>query len=219
MNASPRILKIAALVAVLAAAAPHFFFEPSLILHMRGEMDAWIGIAVWAPAILASVAFFFGVEFGARKELTRPIDPMKRAFIVLVAALVGIVICAAATTERWSGMSDLMPPDLHLALGLFSALGVLRALFYQGFLQHRVLTSFAPGARVAVLLAAELLVVLPFALQANPHDAVGMLLLFGAVEGLVAALAYEVGYSVRVAIALRALYGFAFVWFQQAYLL
>lgn len=208
-------------VAVIAASAPHAFFAPPLQLHMEGQMQAWLGIAVWAPAILAGVAFFFGVEFGGRNEerATSVLPPTRAA--VLVLAVLGYVMAAAVLhIDRWTGMATMRPWDeLQVVLPLFVVLGALRALFFQGFVQQRVLAALPSASRVAVLCGLELLIALPFLASGNTSQVALGLLPLVLTDALLGAITHEIGYPVRIAMLVRAFAGGAFIWFQQAMLL
>lgn len=216
-----RLPWVVTFVAVLAAAAPHFFFAPPLQLHMDGQLQAWLGIAIWAPAILAGVGFFFGVEFGRRGDGPYASTPPATRTAVLLLALLGYLLLAAVLHEpRWTGMQALRPwGELRAALPLFAALGALRAIFWQGFVQDRVLGQHSVGARSAALLAMEVAVAAPFLLSGEPAIVAAGLLPLVAAEALAAALAFELGFTVRGVMAVRAAIGAAFVWFQQALLL
>lgn len=217
---STNTLVIITVVAVLAAAAPHFFFAPPLQLHMEGQMQAWLGIAVWPSAILAAVGFFFGVEFGDRYEVSDIIEPPTRAAI-LVGALVGVLMLTASLdTSRWTGMDTMRPwEELQTVLPLFAGLGALRAIFWQGFVQHRALRGDGRVGRVLSIIILEMVVVLPFCFSADPQTVLTGLVPLVLAEALLGVTSHEVGAPLRVTLLLRAVAAVAFVWFQQALLL
>ncbi len=218
---SPKTARWITAIAILAAAAPHAFFAPPLQLHMEGQLQAWLGIAVWAPAILAGVAFFFGVEFGSRNDArAESVDPATRSGAVIGAMIAFLVLAAALHVDRFSDMGTMRPwAELKTALPLFAGLGVLRAVFWQGFVQNVVLRDTSTGLRVTLLAVLELLVVVPFLASGNTSAVASGLLPLVAGEALLAALSHELGYSVRVTLLVRAAAGLAFIWFQQATLL
>lgn len=208
-------------IAIIVAAAPHAFFAPPLQLHMEGQMQAWLGIAVWAPAILAGVAFFFGVEFGARdEERTSAIDPNLRATALIGATIAYLVFAAGLHADRWTGMAGMRPWDeLSTLLPLFALLGALRGLFFQGFVQDRVMSDSPSGGRVAMVIVLELMIVAPFLVSADAATIAAGLMPLVAAEALLGAISFEVGYPVRIAMLVRAIAGVAFIWFQQVTLL
>ena len=211
-----RTTAIAASVGILVAALPHAFFPPPLHLHMIGHVDGFYGIAVWAPAILAGVAFFFGVEFGAH----RPPDevratPERRAAILAVACVVYVVALAEAF-----GLYDLAPAqtpaDLPLVMAMYAGLWAIESLFWQGVLQHHVLARRSSGARVLAVTVLPVLVLAPFAISG---EAVGAMLFAVALARYIAALAFELGSRVLSCMLLSAALGALFIWFQQVMLL
>lgn len=217
---SPSTGLIVTAVAVIVAAAPHVFFAPPLQLHMEGQMQAWLGIAVWAPAILAGVGFFFGVEFGSRDDRRDGMDPAVRAAVLVVAVLAYVMLAAVLHVDRWTDMAAMRPwGHLQTALPLFAGLGVLRAVFWQGFVQHKVLTNMASGARVAALCGLELVVAAPYLMSGDTTAVATGLLPLVAAEAMLGATAHELGYPVRVSILVRAIAGASFIWLQQALLL
>jgi hypothetical protein len=208
-------------IAVIAAAAPHAFFAPPLQLHMEGQMQAWLGIAVWAPAILSGVAFFFGVGFGRRNDaLDDQLTPETRT-VLLVALILAFVVATAGMYELlWVEMEAMRPwAELKTVLPLFAALGLMRGVFWQGFAQDRVMSKMPAARRVLALVVLEVAVVLPFVVQGKTDSVLFNMVPIVALEALVAAVAYEAGFRVRSVMALRAVCGLALVWFQQAMLL
>lgn len=205
------------LVAVIAAATPHAFFAPPLQLHMSGQMQAWLGIAVWAPAILAGVAFFFGVEF--REHLPRRLPETVRTAGVMLVPILFAIYMAARFDELFSGMAGMRPWDeLSTLLPVYAVIGALHALFWQGFVQHRVLPDAGPAARIAIVTLLNVAVFAPFAIQGDATVVTGLLPTV-AVESILITGLFETGVSVRSCMIARALCGAAFIWFQQAMLL
>jgi hypothetical protein len=207
----------ATLASIVAAAAPHAFFAPPLQLHMAGEMQQWLGLAVWTPAILAGVAFFFGVEFTARFERDK-IPGNAAVAIVLVLLIAHMLFLASVFEKLWTDMGSLTPwGELAKAMPLFAVLGAMQALFFQGFVQRRVLENVVPRLRVPIVALLGATVFVPY--MATAPAAAPLLLTVYFFEGLLVALAFEGGFPVWAAMILRAVCGAAFVWFQQAMLL
>lgn len=210
---SPKALWAIALLAIVAAAAPHFFFPPPLRLHMQSVMQGYFGIAVWAPAILASVAFFVGTDLGTRLPSSH--DPTLRT-VALVLAPIAYAVALAAVLERyWSDMETMRPwGELLTALPMFAALHGLLAIFWQGLVQRRLLIDWPRPARWLTVVALELCIWAPFLVQA-PQDFLGRLLPAMGLQAAIAAGLYEAGAPTWAAVLVRAIMGLAFVWFQQ----
>lgn len=135
--------------------------------------------------------------------------------------LIAFLLGSAMLTERlWTDMESMRPwKELKVALPLFAGLGALRAVFWQGFVQDRLFSKASIAIAVVALSVLELVVVLPFFTAGN-FDSVALILIpLALLEALLAAIAYEVGLSVRSVMLVRALAGLGFVWFQQALLL
>ena len=206
-----------AIAGTMIAAGPHAVFPPPLELHMAGDMQGWLGISVWAPAILAGIAFFFGVEFGARIDRDR-IAPSTAAAATIGIILAQIVYFAMLFEQGWTDMGPLTPwGELERALPLYAALGALQTLFWQGYVQHRAATHLATGPRVAAVAALNTAIYLPFFLTAP--DAAPMLLAALGVEAVLAATVFELGVPVWATAIVRAIGAAGFIWFQQATLL
>jgi hypothetical protein len=216
---SPVMTWLIVIVAIVAAALPHAFFPTPLQLHMVGDLQAWLGIAVWAPAILAGVAFFFGVEFGAHVEPPR-LSREGRAAAVVLAPIVFSIYMAARFEPMFSNMAEMRPWDqLTTAIPLYAVAGGLHALFWQGYVQDRAMANAPAALRVVAVTLLNLLVFAPFVIEGEMSAAVGELLPTVALESILVAAVFETGASVRSCMIARALCGVAFIWFQQATLL
>lgn len=218
-NISSRLLWVITILATIVAAAPHMFFPPPLELHMAGDMQAWLGISIWAPAILAGVAFFFGVEFGTKIDPEKP-DIFPVNVVVAVLSLILYLSYLAEMYElSWTQMEAMRPwTELQTALPMYAVLGALLALFWQGFVQHRVMSAMSRGWRIALVTALSAAVYLPF-LATGQHDDNGLFFSAMAIEGFIAACVFETGIPTWGIMLLRAAFGIAFIWFQQALLL
>ena len=205
--------------AIVVAAAPHAFFRPPLQLHASGEFDGFFGIAAWAPAILAGVAFFFGVEFSSRREDAPPLSGAARGTIVMVSLVVLAVVLAQVFEQKWVDMAGLRPwGELRVALPMYAGLFALQSLFWQGYVQHRALSGLGRGVRLIATALAPALVLLPFLLNAEAQAVLTLIAVTTLGHAAVAAL-FEAGFAVRACMAVAAVYGAMFIWFQQAVLL
>ena len=219
-NAPTRVHVIAAMGAIVAAGAPHAFFLPPTLLHHLGQMQAWLGIAVWAPAILAGVAFFFGAEFSSRDDtLDGSITPEARAMVVLGLMLVALMLTAHLCGPWWTYQFVSPWEELRLALPMFAALGALRAVFWQGWVQQFLLRGRTKVARLALPIVGELAVVAPFfvpAQEASRVDYLHVLVPIALAEAVVGAVSHHVGCRVRTTMLARATLAAGAVWFQQS---
>lgn len=217
-EAEPTNSKMQALIvlaAMVVAAAPHAFFAPPLQLHMEGALDGFYGISSWAPAILGGLAFFFGVEFGA-KRADAGLSVAARGTLLAVLLVVLAIVTAEVFESKWVQMAGLRPwEELRVALPMYAGLFALQSLFWQGFVQHRAAAPLSPALRVVVATLLPALLYLPFLLHGTT-DAVLALTAVAALSHLAAALLYEAGFAVRACMAASALYGLMFIWFQQA---
>lgn len=205
--------------AIVVAAAPHAFFRPPLQLHASGEFDGFYGIAAWAPAILAGVAFFFGVEFGARRRDAKPMSGAARGTLVTVLLVMLAVVLAQVFEPKWVEMSGLRPWDeLRVALPMYAGLFALQSLFWQGYVQHRTLSGLGRGPRLVAATLLPALVLMPFMLNA-PTPSVLTLIGVTTLGHAATAALFEAGFAVRACMAVAAVYGAMFIWFQQAVLL
>lgn len=202
------------ILAVVGASIPHFFFPTPLELHLQHNFRGWIGIAVWAPAILGGMGFMLGADFDDRIE--RPpswfmASGLAAAFTPILFGAFIFMLFPHLSTD----MAENRPWDeLQKALPLYAGIGALQVPFWQGIIQQKLTSKWHPAARIALLIAAEVLIFLPFIRMTNIVDT-GFLFVQAAAAGFAAA-AYETGLSVKMMMIVRALMGLAFVWFQQA---
>lgn len=217
---SPKLTWVIVAVALATAAAPHFFFPPPLQLHAQGLHEGWLGISVWAPAILAGVAFFFGVEFSTRnEEAAERFEPATRVGVSTIFVIFYFILVTAIYPDGAADMSGMRPWDeLKIAIPLYAALRALETLFWQGFVQQRALANVSRWPRALTVAAFGAAIYLPFALAVEIPVLTGLIALLFA-ESLIAALAFELGFRVRAVMLIRAVCGAAFIWFQQATLL
>lgn len=208
-----------AVAAVIGAAAPHLFLSHPHELYRLGEQQAWIGMTVWAPAFLAAVALFF--ETGLRGHVVRPaVDAAARtAAAVLVPMVVTAVLVSLRHTPDWipaTWLRSLVP-----AMALYGFVHAVEALFWQGFVQSRVLgaEAAAPGAeagatlvRVLTVTVGTALVWLPFAQSTGLEAALGGYVLDAALIGLATAALFELGIETRWCMLARGAMGAGLAW-------
>ncbi len=203
-----------AILAVVGASIPHFFFASPLELHLQHNFRGWIGIAVWAPAILGGMGFMLGADFDDRIE--RPpnwfmASGMAAAFAPILYGMFIFLLFPHLSSD----MGDTRPWDeLKKALPLYAGIGALQVPFWQGIIQQKLTSEWHPAARIAVLIVLEVLIFLPFIRMTNIVDT-GFIYVQAGAAGFAAA-AYETGLSVKMMMLVRAIMGLAFVWFQQA---
>lgn len=206
-------------VGVIAAAIPNFIFPSPLQLHLEGNMRGWIGLAVWAPAVLAGLAFFQGVELSER--VREPSDS-PWAHVMRLGAVMGWIVFLAVHFEPWwTQMGDLRPVDeLQKALPLHAGLGALQVLFWQGIYQAGLAKAWTPAARMLGLAVLNAAVAAPFLMHASSMmdpmtHVVVPLVIWHVLLGVIA----ETGLSLRALMAFGAIFGGTWVWFQQALLI
>lgn len=214
-----RTLPAVVLVGILAAMAPHFFFASPLQLHLDGNMKGWLGIAVWAPAVLAGLAFFNGVEFSGRVSEPR-LSPWRPFFLVMI-PVVWVTFLGVLYADWWTNMGSMRPwGELQKVLPLHAGLAALQVLFWQGIVQERLGRSWPAAVRVGVVAALNVAVVAPFALHpAGMVDAVTHVIVPVGLGQFLIAFWAELGLRHRSTMIVAAAFGGAWIWFQQALLL
>lgn len=204
-------------LALIAAMVPHFFFTTPLDLHMYGDMDAWIAIAVWAPSMLAGAGFFDAGEFGDAFE-RRSLERLRVAALAATPFLY-LLIVAILFKPYWTGMPRVPWDELMLAVPLFAGTWALMAVYWQGLVQHRLLADKSPALRVSLIAVGHLVVFGPWVMHTGLEAAVTGYLSAITLAGLIGAVIFELGSSVRAVMLVNALMGAAFIWVQQAKLL
>ncbi|MEZ4461012.1 MAG: hypothetical protein R3E66_15055 [bacterium] len=214
-----RWTKPLAWIALAAAAVPHIFFASPLQLHLEGNMKGWLGLAVWEPAILAGVAFFVGVEFSGR--VTPVKNPMHKNAALVIAPLLWILFLALRFEPWWTNMGTMRPTaELQKVLPLHAALGAMQVLFWQGVMQGGLLVNKGVVGRVGGVVTLSTAVSLPYVLHGSSLiEPWTMVILPLALWQLLIALVAETGASYRVMMVVGALFGAAWVWFQQSLLI
>lgn len=214
-----RYLPAVVLVGVLAAMAPHFFFGSPLQLHLEGNMKAWLGIAVWAPAVLAGLAFFNGVEFSGRVAEPR-LSPWRPFFLVMI-PVVWVTFLGVTYADWWTDMGSMRPwNELQKVLPMHAGLAALQVLFWQGIVQERLGRSWPAAVRVGVVTALNVAVVAPFVLNPSTMvDPVQHVIVPVAIGQLLIAILAELGLQHRTTMIVASAFGGAWIWFQQALLL
>jgi hypothetical protein len=157
------------------------------------------------------------VEFREHLE-PRRFSETTRTAAIMVAPILFAIYMAARFEEMFGGMAGMHPWDqLTTALPLYAVMGALHALFWQGFVQKRVLEDAVPALRILAVTLLNVAVFAPFAIEGE--GVWSGLLPTVAVESILIAGVFETGASVRSCMIARALCGVAFIWFQQAALL
>jgi len=213
-NSTSKSSWVVAAVAWIAAIGPHFFFSNPLELHMRGDMESWIAIAVWSPAMLAAAGFFDAGEFSDafdRSELAR-----FRAMALVAVPFAVMFLVSSQYRPLWTDMPRRPWDELATALPLFAGLWALTSVYWQGLVQLRLLSSLSPVARVAIVVVAHASIVTPFALHTGIGPAVQGYITSYAVAGLLTAVVFELGASVRATMLIHGILGAMYIWFQQA---
>lgn len=201
-------------IAIVAAAVPHYFFPTPLELVMLSNEKGWLGITVWAPAILGGMGFFLGAEFSAKFE-RRPkyflYSGLAAAFAPLVLGMVIFGLYPYLSTD----MAGRHPwNDLKVAIPLTAAVFALQAPFWQGIVQSQIMADWKPVARVATIVVLAVMIWLPFLHLNGLTDT--HFLFIQAAEALLAALVFELGATVGLTALARGLMGVSYVWFHQA---
>ncbi len=206
-------------IALIAAAAPHFFFASPMQLHLEGNMKGWLGLIIWAPAILAGIAFFLGVEFSGRVREVKN-QQLANATLVLV-PLAWIIFLALWFESWWTQMQGLRPmAELQKVLPLQAGLAALQVLFWQGIVQSHISPKVGPTGRVLIVVGLHVAITIPFVLHPSALVHPWADVIFPtAVWSLLIALVAETGVPHRTTMAVAAIFGAAWVWFQQALLL
>ena len=211
-----RNLGIFVAVTLIAAALPHYYFTPPLALHLAGDFKGWLGIAVWAPAILAGMAFLIGVGFGEKLEPAGwNIPPALRPAIYVLAP----VLYAVVIVGLYPNLSNDLPytpwNELAQALPLHAAMAGLQVTFWQGLLQKRLMDRQSPELRVSIITMLSVAIWIPFA-HLTSWDILGYAIIAIGVEAFLTAIIFEIGATVGMTMIIRAVLGLVYVWFQQA---
>lgn len=203
---------LVAAVAVLAATIPHAFLDHPLAMVGQSEPQVWIGMAIWAPALLAAAAIFFGGELNHRaaRPWIESADWRAAVAIALPVAVFVVLSALRADEVRIWGWDT----ELALALAVFMAAYALSALFWQGLVQPEALAGWPSAIRPVVVTAASLLIWAPFYLQ-DFSDRLGDALIAHGTIGLALAVAFECGISTIGCVLLALFCGGALVWTNQ----
>lgn len=211
-----QILAIA-LVALVVAAAPHFFLDMPLEFYGVGNMRGWLGLSIWSPAFLGAVALFFGVDMNARVA-----QPWVSSFDLRAAAGIAVpVIVLVMLSYRYLSGFHIVGDweELGLAMLLYAGTFAIGALFWQGLVQHEILAPLGRNflgrvLRIGVLGLVACALWLPFLSNhsfGTLRDTLdGFLIIY-----LALALLFEVGLSVFACVGVAALMGVAWAWVHQ----
>lgn len=206
-----------AVVALIAAMVPHFFFATPLKLHMHGEFQLWVAISVWAPAMLAAGGFFDAGSFSDSLD-PGPLEAFKLPILV-GAPFAFLALVAFQYGTLWTDLPRRPWDELRYALPLYALLWALLSVYWQGLVQHRLLRDSSAPVRVGLVVAGNVVVGLPFLLNVGMSELLAGYISPVALAAFLAALAFEAGAKVRSVMLLNAFFGMMFIWFQQALLL
>ncbi len=205
----------AAVVAVLAwlvAAAPHFFLDTPLGFYAQQNLDAWLGLTVWAPTFLGAIALFMGADAGARTP-----RPLVHSLDVRLAAAVAapVVGAAALAAVEFDGYQHVGPwSKIGLAMAVYAGVFAVGCLYWQGIVQRRVLAGVPAVVRAVVVAAAGAALWLPFVIGHSWSSIAPTLAEYAIVYGLVAVL-FEFGLSVLACMAVALVLGIGWAWAHQ----
>lgn len=137
------------LLAVGAAALPHFFLDLPIDLYRDGQIGPWIGLTTWIPTFLAAVGIFCGADF--RSSFADPLveESDGRAAAVVLAPIVATVVFALMNFDgnqhigAWS--------ELGMAMAVYGATYGLAPLFWQGFMQRIALEEVPWWGRTLIV--------------------------------------------------------------------
>ncbi|MBA2662462.1 MAG: hypothetical protein H0U74_09230 [Bradymonadaceae bacterium] len=209
---APERLWLFAAGAILVAAAPHFFLAFPFQFFKEGQTQAWLGMSVWAPSLLAAAALF--VETSLRGQFARPqiAQTTRAAAAILVPMAVVAVLVHLHFRPPFFGYTLGWLQPVLIAIALYGFVQGLEALFWQGLLQHRVMRDSAPALRVGVLSVLNVAVWLPFARSTGLDEALSTYLLDFGLIALASAVLFELGLQTRYVMLSRALMGAGFAW-------
>lgn len=153
-NDVPTWLPYLCVVAIIAAAAPNYFFTTPFRLHIDGLSKGFYGLSIWGPSILAAAAFFSGVDYFDRlRPKQKSLDAM-----TIIAPLLWFVFVATWFPGYWTNITTPPWDVLIKVMPLYAGLFAIQVLFFQGLLQqkilghrHRYLRAFVPGLVAAAI--------------------------------------------------------------------
>jgi|GEM_PF-3989699 len=206
-----------ALLALVAAAAPHFFLDMPLVAYEAGNLRGWLGLSIWSPAFLGAVALFFGVDLEAR--VAQPWLPSVdlRAGAAIALSLLVLVLLTIRYLPGFHVVGDWR--ELGLAMLLYAGTFAIGVLFWQGLVQQELLGGLrrniaARLLRIALIAAVACALWLPF-LSNHPLDMLRQTLDGYLIIYLALALLFELGISVFGCIGIAVLMGVAWAWVHQ----
>jgi hypothetical protein len=214
---SPRMVLWISLGAMLVAAAPHFFLATPLEFYGEGNLRGWLGLSIWSPTFLGAVALFCGVDVSARSATPLLKSSNWRSVAGICAPIIVLVIQCYLYFDGYQRVGDWS--ELGRAMAIYAGIFAVGGLFWQGFVQDRLLADLRAGSWTQILLAVALALVgcalwLPF-LANHPFSAISATLSGFLVIYLAVALLFEFGLSLFACMAAAALMGAAWAWAHQ----
>lgn len=201
-----------AVVAIVAAAAPNYFFTTPFRLYIDGTMKGFYGLSIWAPTILAAAAFFAGTDYFDRLV---PAKPSLNA-ITVIGTLMWVVFVSQWFPGYWTNISAPPWDELIKVMPLYAGLFAIQSLFYQGFLQQTILGEKHRYIRVFGPALTAVAIWLPCARHMVDMDTSFNEFLLPAfvLQSLLSGMTEAGATNARV-MAVAAVMGAAWVWFQQ----
>lgn len=216
-SSASKHLRTAALLALVAAAAPHFFLDMPLVAYEAGNLRGWLGLSIWSPAFLGAVALFFGVDWEAR--VPRPWLPNVevRAGAAIAMSVLVLVLLTIRYLPGFHTVGDWR--ELGLAMLLYAGTFAVGVLFWQGLVQQELLARMGRSAagrllRVALIAAVACALWVPF-LSNHSLDMLRQTLDGYLVIYLALALLFELGVSVFGCLGIAVLMGVSWAWVHQ----
>ena len=212
LTVTDKTAALLALGAIVAAALPHFFLQMPLGFYVEGNLNGWLGLSIWGPAFLSSVALFVGVDAAARRE--QPwIDSIDMR--MAAAVTIPIAVVAALAVINFDGYQHIGDWGiLGLAMLVYAGIFGIGTFFWQGLLQHVVLRDWPALLRPFVAAALGAAIWLPF-LAGHPWSEVGEPLAEYGIVYLGLAVLFELGWSVFACAGVGALIGVGYAWAHQ----
>jgi hypothetical protein len=200
-------------VAIAIAAAAHFFLNYPTDFIAEGQRRAWLGLTIWAPALLAAFALFMEVSLTERNR--PPINPIHAAAaaVLVTLAAASALIGLHIETDYWRPVT--WAKSVATAAALYVTVFALGTLFWQGIVQKRLLATLPAPTRPLLTAALGLLLWLPFAPRTGWDTALTTYLLDYTILYLALAILFELGLQLRWVIAASTLIALAYTWGHQ----
>ncbi|MFU8806283.1 MAG: hypothetical protein ACNA8W_20905 [Bradymonadaceae bacterium] len=202
------------IAAIAVASGAHFFLDLPTDFLREGRRDAWLGLSVWAPSLLASVALF--MEVGLKDQLPHKglSDQLKAGAAVLLSLGAAVLLIHFHIQPDYWRPSTWMESVL-IAAALHTALFMMGVLFWQGLVQGRLFVHLNPFVRAPLTALLGLVVWAPFIVQTGWERAASGYLLDFAIIYFALALIYELGLQVRFVMGCVVVMALGYTWAHQ----